>query len=78
MNERLYSTDLSCEEMSYINQVWHLSRMHSNDRYNRLIYVLTWFLHKYPIYEDRRLSIYKIIDEETQLFKPRYKWIKYV
>ena len=70
MQERLYTTDLTIEELSYINQAWHLSKIHSYDRYNRLIYVLTWFLHKYPIYEDNRLSIYKIIDEETQIIRP--------
>lgn len=69
MTERLYSTDLSREELSYINQAWHLSKIHSNSRYNRLIYTLTWFLHKYPIYSDNRLSIYKIIDEETQIIR---------
>ena len=66
MQERLYSKDLTREELFCIYELWHLSRVYyiKDNRYDRLIYVLNWFLHTYPIYDNNRTSIFKIIDEE--------------
>lgn len=65
MNERLYEKDLTKEEISYLLELWHISKVQSHKRYDRLIYTQKWFLEKYSVYNDNKMSIYKILDEIT-------------
>lgn len=66
MNERLYEKDLSKEELLYLLEVWHLSKVNSYKRYDRLLYTQKWFIDKYSVYQKNKMSIYKILDELTQ------------
>ena len=57
--------DLTKEEESYLFEVWHTSKVHSHERYERLIYTVKWFMKEFPIYKEHPKSIYLLIDEET-------------
>jgi len=61
--------NLTKEEKSYIIEVWHISKVHSHKRYERLLYTARWFIKKYPIYREYSKSIYLLIDDETQIIK---------
>ena len=61
--------NLTKEEKSYINEVWHISKAHSHDRYERLLYTTKWFMEKYPIYKGYSKSIYLLVIDETQVIK---------
>lgn len=68
MKNRLYIKDLFDKEISELYNIWHLSKVYSNKRYDRLIYTVNNFIEKYNHYETNRGSIYKIIDENTQMY----------
>ena len=57
--------DLTKEEKSYLFEIWHISKVHSHERYERLIYTVKWFMKEFPIYKEHPKSIYLLIDEET-------------
>lgn len=67
MNARLYEEDLTQEELSYLLELWDISKVLSHKRYDRLKYVLDKFLEEYPLpyYKNHNGSIYKIIDKIT-------------
>ena len=68
MNARLLINDLSKDEQSELFNIWHISKVHSHKRYDRLMYTVKWFIDKYKHYENNRTSIYKILDENTSNF----------
>jgi hypothetical protein len=58
--------DLTNVEKADINLLWHLSRVESYQRYERLRYVIKWFRRRHQTdYSDKALWL--AIDEETQL-----------
>lgn len=65
MNARLYINDLSKDMQAELFNIWHLSKIHSYKRYDRLNYTVKKFLEKYGYYENWKISIYKILDENT-------------
>lgn len=63
MKNRLYIENLSFEETSELFNIWHLSKVYSNKRYDRLVYTVDNFIAKHAHYS--RGSIYKILGENT-------------
>lgn len=59
---------LSDTEKADINTLWHLSRIESHRRYERMQYVAKWFRRRHDTdYGDKALWL--AIDEETQLIR---------
>ena len=44
MNARLYINDLSKDMQAELFNIWHLSKIHSHKRYDRLNYTVKMFL----------------------------------
>jgi len=59
--------DLTDAEKSYINELWHLSRVESYERHARMSYVAKWFRRKFADTDYSDKALWFAIDEETQL-----------
>jgi hypothetical protein len=58
--------DLTDAEKSYINELWHLSRVESYERHARLLYVAKWFKRKFTDTDYSNKAIWLAVDEETR------------
>lgn len=59
--------DLTDAEKSYINELWHLSRVESRERHARMSYVAKWFRRKFTITDYSDKALWLAIGEETRL-----------
>jgi len=59
--------NLTDAEKSYINELWHLSRVESHERHTRLLYVAKWFRVKFAGADYSDKALWLVISEETQL-----------
>jgi hypothetical protein len=63
-----YRAELTDMEKADINMLWHLSRVESHQRYERLRYVVRWFRRRHQTdYSDKALWL--AVEEETHLVR---------
>lgn len=58
--------ELTPNQREWIINTWHISRVHSHKRYDRVQYVCRWFVKEFGgIWAEHQSGLYKIIDQLT-------------
>lgn len=61
--------DLTGRERNYLTELWHLSRIESHGRHERMVYVAKWFKRKFPEAVTSDKALWLAIETETQLVR---------